>query len=110
MLSLQSCLTICNPMDCSPLGSSVHEIIPARLLEWVAISFSKGSSPTRDGTHVSCIVGGFFTTEPLGKPISRGLINSVSCPFLEGNESKRAIVYMKAEAQNVTMPARNRGK
>ena len=69
MLSLQSCLTICNPMDCSPLGSSVHEVIPAILLEWVAISFSKGSSPTRDGTHVSCasyLIGGFYTTD-LGK-------------------------------------------
>ena len=53
-------------MDCSPLGSSVHEIFPARLLEWVAISFSKGSSPTKDGTHVSCascLTGEFFTAD-----------------------------------------------
>ena len=40
----QSCLTLCDPMDCSPLGSSVHGILQARILEWVAISSSRGSS------------------------------------------------------------------
>ena len=40
----QSCPTLCNPMDCSLLGSSVHGIFQARVLEWVAISFSRGSS------------------------------------------------------------------
>ena len=40
----QACLTLCNPMDCSPLGSSVHGILQARILEWVAISSSRGSS------------------------------------------------------------------
>ena len=44
----QSCPTLCNPMDCSPSGSSVHGIFQARILEWVAISFSKGSSRPRD--------------------------------------------------------------
>ena len=53
----QSCLTLYNPMDCSLLGSSVHGIFQARILEWVAISFSRGSSPPRDWTQVSCIVG-----------------------------------------------------
>ena len=42
--SLQSCLSLCNPADCSPPGSSVHWILQARILEWVAISFSGGSS------------------------------------------------------------------
>ena len=55
-------------MDCRPPGSSVHEISQARILKWVAISFSRGSSWLRDWTHVSCIAGGFFTTEPPGKP------------------------------------------
>ena len=41
--SLQSCLTLCNPMDCSPLGSSVHGILQARILEWIAKSSSRGS-------------------------------------------------------------------
>ena len=45
----------CNPMDCSLPGSSVHGISQARILEWVAISFSRGSSWPRDWTHISCI-------------------------------------------------------
>jgi len=55
----------CNPMDCSPPGSSVHGISQARILEWVAISFSRRSSLPRDWTHVSCVSllpGGFFNT------------------------------------------------
>ena len=51
----------CYPMDCNLPGSSVHGILHARALEWVAIPFSRGSSQPRDGTHVSCIAGGFFT-------------------------------------------------
>ena len=54
-------------MDCSPPGSSVHGILQARILEWVAISSSRESSQPRDRTQVSCIAGRFFTTEPLGK-------------------------------------------
>ena len=50
-----SCLTLCDPMDCSLPGFSVHEILQARILGWVAISFSRASSPPRDWTHVSCI-------------------------------------------------------
>ena len=52
----QSCLTLCDPVDCSP-GSSVHRILQARILEWVAISFSRGSSWPRDQTQVSRIAG-----------------------------------------------------
>ena len=51
-----------DPMDCSPLGSSVHGILQARILESVAILFSRGSSWPRDQTQVSYIAGGFFTT------------------------------------------------
>ena len=58
----------CDPMDYSPPGSSVHGISQARILEWVAISFFKGSSQLRDQTHVSCLADRFFTTEPPGKP------------------------------------------
>ena len=53
----QLCPTLCNPMDCSLPDSSVHGIFQARVLEWVAISFSKGSSQPRDQTQVSHIVG-----------------------------------------------------
>ena len=66
--SLQSCLTLCNPMDCSPPGFSVHRIFQARILEKVVISSSRGSSWPGDRTHISCIAGGFFTVEPSGKP------------------------------------------
>ena len=57
----QSCLTLCYPMDYSPPGSSVHGILQARILEWVVIPFSKGSSQTRDRTQVSCTADRFFT-------------------------------------------------
>ena len=59
VLVTQSCLTLCNPM--SPPGSSVHGIFQARILEWVAISFFRGSSQPRDWTQVSRIAGRFFT-------------------------------------------------
>ena len=61
LLISQSCQTLGNPMDCSPPGSSVHGILQARILEWVAISVSRGSSHPRDQTQVSCITGRFFT-------------------------------------------------
>ena len=51
----QSCPTLCDPMDYSPPGSSVHGILQARILEWVAISFSRGSSQPRDWTRISCV-------------------------------------------------------
>ena len=52
----QSCLTVCDPVDCSLPGSSVHGVLQARILEWVAFSFSRGSSRPRDQTHVSCLL------------------------------------------------------
>ena len=68
MLVVQSCPTLCYLVDYSLPGSSVHEILQARILEWVASLFSRGSSPPRAGTRVSCIAGRFFTTAPPGKP------------------------------------------
>ena len=53
VLSLQSCLTLWKPMDCSSPGSSVHGIFQARILEWVGMTSSKGSSSPRDRTHIS---------------------------------------------------------
>ena len=55
VLGTQSCPTLCDPVDCSPPGSSVLGILQARRLEWVAISISRGSSWPRYGTQVSCI-------------------------------------------------------
>ena len=54
----QLCPTLCNLMDHSPPGPSVHGILQARILEWVTIPFSRGSSQSRDQTQVSCIAGG----------------------------------------------------
>ena len=66
-LVAQTCPTLCNPMDCSLPGSSVQGVLQARILEWVAIPSSRGSSQPRDQTHVSCgsCIGrsGFLTTK-----------------------------------------------
>ena len=56
------------PKDCSPPGSSVHGISQARVLDWVAVSFSSGSFQPRGGTCISCLADGFFTTETPGSP------------------------------------------
>ena len=53
--SLQSCPTLCTPMNCTPLGAFVHGILQARMLEWVAMPFSRGSSQSRDRTHISYV-------------------------------------------------------
>ena len=60
-LVTKSCLTLCDPLDCSPPGSSVCRILQTRILQWVAISFSWGSSWSKDWAWVSCTAGGFFT-------------------------------------------------
>ena len=56
VLVAQSYRTLCDPMDYNPPGSSIHGIFPARILEWVAISYSRVSSRPRDQTHISCIL------------------------------------------------------
>ena len=69
----QSCPTLCVSMDYSQPGSSLHGVFPARRLEWVVISFFKGSSQPRNLTQVSCvscIPSGFLTTEPLSPKIA----------------------------------------
>ena len=62
VVQLLSLVQLFDPMDGSLPGSSVHEILQARILEWVAVSFSGGSSQIRDQTCISCLAGGFFTT------------------------------------------------
>ena len=61
MLGAQLCPTLCDAVDCSPPGFSVHGILQARILEWVATPSSRGSSWPRNQTQVSCIAGRFFT-------------------------------------------------
>ena len=71
----QSCLILCDPLDCSPPGSSVHAIFQTRIPEWVAISYSKGSSQ-----FSSCIGRQILITVPPEKPIAQGtLLSSTQC-------------------------------
>ena len=70
-------------MDCSPPGASVHGIFLATILEWIAISSSRGSSQPRNRTHISCFGSVFFTTKPLGNPFQKlPGVNSFPCPGL----------------------------
>ena len=83
-LVTKSCPILCNPVDCSLPGSSVHEISQARIIEWVAISFLRGSSRPRDQTHIfciSCLADRFFTTESPGKPSLDTCIDGFSFPL-----------------------------
>ena len=80
----QLCLTLCNPMECSRPGSSVHGISQAILLDWVAIFSSRRSSPPTDGTRVSCVcctAGRFFTLEPLGNVLVTQLCLALCNPM-----------------------------
>ena len=60
----QLCPTLCDPMDCSPPGFSAHGILQARILEWVAISFSRDLPDAGTESASLALAGGFFTTEP----------------------------------------------
>ena len=71
VLVAQSCLTLCDPMDCIPPGSSVHGILQARILEWVAIPFSRASSQPRDRTWCPALQADSLLSEPPGKPSYR---------------------------------------
>ena len=75
MLVAQSCLTLCDPTDCNPPGSSVHEILRAGILEWAASPFSRRSSQPRDRTWISLSAGRFFTVWAAGEGPSYWLAN-----------------------------------
>ena len=80
---VQSWLTLCDPINSSPPGFSVHGIFRARILEWVAISSSRGSSWPRDWTHVSCVsalAGGLYHWCHLGSPVDDyNTLNIIPC-------------------------------
>ena len=82
VLAPQSCPTLWDPIDWGLPGSSVHGILQARILGWVAIPWSRGSSQSRDQTPVSCIAGRFFTAEPPGKPCSTSFL-AYKSPLLQ---------------------------
>ena len=75
----QLCPTLCNPVDCSLPGSFLHGILQARILEWVAISFSRGSSRPRDQTGVSCIAGRRFNLWATSSVISKNYTTAWRC-------------------------------
>ena len=101
VLVAQSCLTFCDPMNCNPPGSSVHGVLQARILEWVAIPFSRGSSHHRGPNHPA-LQADSLPSEPPGKPIigytpvqnkklKKGICICI-CSYLHKNIGK---LYMK---------------
>ena len=90
-----SCPTLCDPMDCSPPGSSVHGIFQARILEWVSISYFRGSSdPGMETTSLvsPALAGRFFNTGPPGKPLTNNILieiiktQKITCLWLHLHE------------------------
>ena len=86
--------TLCDPMDCSLPGSSVHGISQARILQWVAISSARGSCQVKDQTCVPALAGGYFTAEPPGKPRSH-LLATKSLPTSESSQLKTKTWWSK---------------
>ena len=84
----QSCLTLCEPMDCSTPGFTVHGILQAGRLEWVACPFSRGSSRPGNRTQVSCIAGRFFTSWATREARNISLIYSLlkTCKIQKSSE------------------------
>ena len=95
----QSCPTLCSHVDCSPPRSSVHGILQARILEWIAISFSRRSSRPRDQTQVSCIAGRFFTLWATRKDWVLNLIWLVSLQEEENMWQQRQIEVLQLQAK-----------
>ena len=104
MLVAQLCLTLWDPMDCSPTGSSGHGILQARILQGVAILFSRGSSQLRDRTQISCIAGRVFmvwaTTEASG--IKSSWFSSIIFP---GDDCHSLLIHLPSYILHTTETA-----
>ena len=105
-----SCLTLRNPMHCSPPGSSVHVVFQARILQSVAISLSKGSSWPRDQTHVSCvfcIAGRFFTCWAIREEIhytyNQKLKSDLQKKLIQGRNLEEDVLLLEAESSLTVM-------
>ena len=94
VLVTQSCLTLWDPTDCSPPDSSVHRLLQARTLEWVAIPFSRESFRPRDRTQVSCMAGGFFTD----------WATSVLFPFTQWTYQISAVTLLPPRSRSNPLP------
>ena len=97
----QSCPTLCDPMDYSPPGSSVHGILQARILEWVAIPFSRGSFRPRDQSRVYCIAGRFFTIWATGKAHHQALRQTLPPSLLEFLEQSTSFAEAHDKVQQM---------
>ena len=93
----QSCPALCDPMD-----YTVRGILQARILEWVAFSFSRGSSQTRDQTQVSCIAGGFFTSWATREARSMDVSLSTFWAIVKDREAWRAAIHRASESWTLT--------
>ena len=109
-----SCLALCNPMDCSLPGSSVHGILQVRILEWATISFLRGSSQPRDKTSVSCVscigIRGFLTTSNTWEALSDWnkellSLNTTSICRGEGNGNPLQREWVESRAESDTTEA-----
>ena len=92
MLVAQSCVILCHPMNCSLPGSSVHAILQARILEWVAIPFSRWSSEFRDRTWVSGIASRFFTIWAMREALLYSYVSIIEFIGWESQSSRRTPV------------------
>ena len=89
----QLCPPLCDPMDCGPPGSSVHWILQARILEWVVISFSRGSSQPKDQTQVSRTAGRLFTVWATGDSLTLYACIILTTPVSSDSRAGLGISY-----------------
>ena len=107
--SLQSCPTLYDPMDCSPPGSSVHGILQARILEWVAIHFFKGSSQPSQIyiSYISCIAGGLFffflTAAPIRSPLDLSYLKYFCSLFPQVTEVSQCSLQSQKTIEESTL-------
>ena len=104
VLVAQLCLTLCDPMDCSPPGSSVHGIFQASVLEWAAISFSRWLSWPRDRTWVSWTAGRFFTDWATRKPSRKAIAYWQYCDSFRRTAKESSHTYACIHSPSNALP------
>ena len=110
VLVIQSCSILCNPMDYSQPGSSVCGILQARILDWVAIPFSRGSFQLRDQTWVSCIAGRFFTIRATKVRMTKNTVTLPSEKCIRTCGRKQTITLHKIKARKCVRPSSTAGR
>ena len=111
VLVTYSCLSLCDSMDYSPLGSSVHGLFQARILEWIDIPFSRVSSWPKDRTCISCIAGRIFTIWAAREALTEGRRGCKWCNlasdkivFSKSSSNKTAVLSVKSTKVKVASP------